>query len=122
MFAIFLNLSNSYDFCYSCLQSPLLPTVTHFLCIFAAKTRIAKGYVESDVRLDGKTTVITGCNTGVGYATALDFARRGARVLMACRDSKRAEDAKAKVRAYFENRAWTANLPCLLWKNQTQDD
>ena len=64
-----------------------------------------KGYVESDVKLDGKTTVITGCNTGVGYETALDFARRGARVLMACRDLKKAEDAKAKVSPYFEKRA-----------------
>ena len=70
-----------------------------------------KGYVESDIRLDGKTAVITGCNTGVGYETALDFARRGARVLMACRDTKRAEDAKAKVSPYFEKLAWIANLP-----------
>jgi len=56
-----------------------------------------KGFVESDVKLNGKTIVVTGCNTGVGYETVLDFARRGARVLMACRDTSKADEAKAKV-------------------------
>ena len=53
--------------------------------------------VQSDVKLNGKTALITGSNTGVGYATALDFVRRGARVIMACRSLERAEAAKAKV-------------------------
>ena len=53
--------------------------------------------VQSDVKLTGKTTLITGCNTGIGYETALDFARRGARVVMACRSLERAEGAMTKV-------------------------
>ena len=53
--------------------------------------------VQSDVKLTGKTTLITGCNTGIGYETALDFARRGARVVMACRSLERAERAMTKV-------------------------
>ena len=49
-------------------------------------------------RLDGKTVVITGCNTGIGKITALDMSRRGARVVMLCRDLTRAEPAAEEIR------------------------
>ena len=61
------------------------------------KTAVVKGMVQSDVKLDGKTVVITGCNTGIGYETALDLAGRGARVIMACRNVEKAEDAKKNI-------------------------
>ncbi|CAF0723049.1 unnamed protein product [Brachionus calyciflorus] len=48
-------------------------------------------------RLDDKIAIITGANTGIGYQTALDFARRGARVILACRDTKKAEKAAKQI-------------------------
>ena len=42
--------------------------------------------------------VITGCNTGIGKITALDMSRRGARVVMLCRDLTRAEPAAEDIR------------------------
>lgn len=35
--------------------------------------------------------------TGLGYWTALDLAKRGARVILACRNLQKAEEAKKKI-------------------------
>lgn len=50
-----------------------------------------------DVRIDGKVVIITGCNTGLGKETALDLARRGGRIYMACRDFNRCEEARLDI-------------------------
>ncbi|CAK1579108.1 unnamed protein product [Parnassius mnemosyne] len=39
---------------------------------------------KSKKRLDGKTTIITGGTTGMGLKIAIDFAERGAKVIVAC--------------------------------------
>ena len=41
--------------------------------------------VAPDVRIDDKTCLVTGANSGLGKAIAIDLARRGGHVLMACR-------------------------------------
>ena len=53
----------------------------------------AGGICTSEVRMDGKTIVITGCNTGIGFETAKDLSKRGARVVMACRNTEAANKA-----------------------------
>ena len=55
------------------------------------------GVCYSKARLDGKTVIITGGNTGIGKETAIDLARRGARVIIACRDADRAEVALQEI-------------------------
>mgnify|MGYP003349820910 CR=1 FL=1 len=52
------------------------------------------GTCTSKNKLNGKTVIITGANAGIGKETATDLAGRGARVIMACRDLKKAATAK----------------------------
>jgi len=43
------------------------------------------------------TVVITGANAGLGYETALAFAREGAHVVLACRSKERGEQARREL-------------------------
>ncbi|MEU3187511.1 oxidoreductase [Streptomyces sp. NPDC006923] len=45
----------------------------------------------------GRTAVITGANTGIGFETALVLARRGARVVLAVRDAAKGAQAKERI-------------------------
>ena len=47
----------------------------------------------------GRTALVTGATTGIGRATALALAERGARVLLVARDPARGEDARRAVAA-----------------------
>ena len=51
-----------------------------------------------DTRLDGKTAIVTGANTGIGIHTVIDLAKRGATVVMACRNMRRGEAALKEAR------------------------
>ncbi|XP_072938332.1 retinol dehydrogenase 13-like [Epargyreus clarus] len=52
---------------------------------------------ESDVRLDGKVALVTGATSGTGYEIAKNFANRGARVIIASRNTEKLEKTKANL-------------------------
>jgi NAD(P)-dependent dehydrogenase (short-subunit alcohol dehydrogenase family) len=58
----------------------------------------SKWNVERIGNLSGKVAVVTGANSGIGYAAARDLAAHGARVILACRSPERGQDAVARVR------------------------
>lgn len=49
---------------------------------------------ETDVDMSGKCCVVTGANSGLGYATAKALAEKGARVMIVCRSAERGAKAQ----------------------------
>lgn len=55
---------------------------------------MSKQWTAADIpSQNGKRVLITGANSGIGYHAALKLARKGAHVVLACRDRRRGEAA-----------------------------
>ena len=58
------------------------------------------GWSEADIPdLSGKTIVITGANSGLGFEAAQALAGKGAQVVLACRDQAKGRAAEEQIRA-----------------------
>ncbi len=57
--------------------------------------------------LHGRTAVVTGANSGLGYRISLVLAAHGASVVLACRHAERAEAAQRAIRSEVPNAAVT---------------
>jgi NAD(P)-dependent dehydrogenase (short-subunit alcohol dehydrogenase family) len=58
-----------------------------------------------DTSMQGKICMVTGANSGIGKATALELARMGARVVMVCRDPNKGEAAQSEIKTKSGNDA-----------------
>ncbi|OQR69803.1 retinol dehydrogenase 11-like [Tropilaelaps mercedesae] len=78
----------------------LLALAVLIICV-ACKiySRLTVGICRSTRNMRGKTIIITGANAGIGKETARELARRDARVIIACRNVQKAEDAAKEIAA-----------------------
>jgi len=75
-------------------NNPFTATLTGITDLF--KKQIPAGELKPADRLDGKTVLVDGSSSGLGFAIAVDVARRGASVIMACRSGIPEQGEKVK--------------------------
>ncbi|KAI3465430.1 hypothetical protein Pfo_022093 [Paulownia fortunei] len=59
---------------------------------------------DMQVQIEGKNCIVTGANSGIGYATAEGLASRGATVYMVCRNKERGEAALVEIQSATGNK------------------
>lgn len=57
----------------------------------------------SNTQMQGKVCIVTGANSGIGKATALELAQLGATVVMVCRNHAKGEQAQNEIKAQSGN-------------------
>src|SRR5512137_930365 len=53
--------------------------------------------------LSGKVIIVTGANSGIGFETAKELARKGAQTILACRSVEKGNGAAQRIRAEVPN-------------------
>jgi len=75
-----------------------------------------KSISEDDLTdLNGKVAIVTGGNTGIGYATVQFLARKGAKVYIAARSGDKARDAIREIEAELQKDATGENVGSVHW-------
>ncbi|KAG0283099.1 hypothetical protein BGZ96_012533 [Linnemannia gamsii] len=72
--------------------------------------------------LTGKVAIVTGANSGLGYATTVALAAHGARVFLACRSKQRAQEAIERAKAEIKTKFPHAPTPLLDFLELDQGD
>lgn len=72
-------------------------------CIACIKSYMGGNDCPSKERIDGKLVVITGASSGIGFETALELARRGGIIILACRNTDAGKEAISSIKKYVSS-------------------
>lgn len=78
-------------------KNPFSATLEGIRAVFARQVKVSS--LRQNDRLDGKTVLIDGASSGLGFAVAVQLAQRGARVIMVCRSGIPEKGEKVKRRS-----------------------
>jgi len=68
----------------------LVKVVVALILILKVYTVLTIGKCKSKTRLDGKVVIVTGANSGIGREASKELLNRGAKVILACRNVRKA--------------------------------
>lgn len=99
-------------------------TIIYFAIVFLITYKIyqkitLKKFI-SDITIPNKLVIVTGANTGIGYETAKELSRRGAKVILACRDINKAQKAAREIEAFTGNNVIAKYLDLASFKSVTE--
>jgi len=77
-------------------NNPIVASLAGFADLFRPQP-LAQRLTDQD-RFDGKTVLITGANSGLGFAMTTEIANRGGKVMMACRSDIPGAEQRARKR------------------------
>jgi len=69
-----------------------------FMFLYLMTWYLRRAKYSKPTKINGKVVIITGANTGLGKANAIDLAKRGGKIYIACRDKSRGEAALKEIK------------------------
>ena len=75
------------------MSTTLIFIILLIVLLFFLRKFFKGGQCKSKHSMDGKVVIVTGASAGIGKESALDLARHGAQVILACRNEKKTKKA-----------------------------